>query len=737
MISLEEIKSDGGAQVVTADDLARLKNEARGIDTVLQYDIWSKRQVAENTRYARWDGQSPDGRKRKDYLGKEPLPFEGSSDAQIRTADKVINLRVAEYVTAAMWMNIRTSGVETSDGASAGKIKTLIQWLVRNQWGADWVRQCELLAQYQEGDSPGAAICMVDWVRERALEMREITPADIAGIIAEMTQQELTPDVQQEIVDMATNPLRAEELSDILAGIFPNMKAARIKDVVKQLHAEGKASFPAPYTRVNMPELAALRVYEDVFFPANTINLQSARVIFRRQWLTRAEVLERAATEGWDPEFVADVAGDGERNAGAEAKSMFQDYSRYLLARATQFSNIEPRKGLFEIVTAFERLVNEDGVPGIYVTICSCGSEAAAKKRELFNRKHGKYPFVWFSTESITSVLVDARGVPELAMTLQNEKKLYRDSFSDHVQVTTNPPMLKPAGSARYDLLRTPFGEIDAGLRDRFEYLKGPDYPRAAETMLATVDKDVAEYFGLAHPEVDKETVQMLRQRRINRFMCSLSEVLYMAVECYQQFATPEDLQRIVGGAGMQVPKDMQEIQGRYDVNLYVDSRDWDMEFLKLKADMILNYVKRLDPHNIVDNDPVAAQLLAAVDPNLAELAVRPANAASAQEIAAATDAFIKCLNGVRPEMSEGGINAQLRLQVFQGLVQQRQANPAAYPPLAPASMALIQEYIQYLTFQVKQYDQNPQTGRLGVDVTKTDAEIQAISGQMAAGGGR
>jgi len=100
---------------------------------------------------------------------------------------------------------------------------------------------------------------------------------------------------------------------------------------------------------------------------------------------------------------------------------------------------------------------------------------------------------------------------------------------------------------------------------------------------------------------------------------------------------------------------------------LYVDVRDWDIETLKAKGDFLLNYVKRLDPHNIVDTDPVAAQLLAAWDPNMAELAVRPAAAANASEMRAATDAFIKCLNGVRPEMSEGGINAPLRLQVFQG----------------------------------------------------------------------
>lgn len=732
MISLQEIKGDGGGKPVSAEDLAAIKAEARNIDSILQFDIWQKRLYAENTRYARWEGQSPDGRKRREYMNTEPLPFEGAMDSQQRTADKIINSRVAEYVTAADRMNVRTGGMESSDAAAAGKIKTLIQWLVRNQWGAEWMRQVELAAQYQEGDSPGAAIMWVDWVQERALELKEITPADLAAIVAEMVQGQLTPEMQAEIVDVATNPARAEELQGVLAGVFPDLKPKRIKDVVEQLQTTGRAQFPAPYTRINMPVLAAMRVYEDVFFRPNITDLQTSRIIFRREWLPRAVILERAATQGWDQGFVTDVIGDSENNPGAEQKSMFQDYSRYLLTRATKFQMVEPRKGLYEIVTCLEKLCNDDGVPGVYVTIVSTASEKTAKGREIFNRKHGKYPCVWFSTESITSVLLDARGVPELAGTLQSEKKMYRDSFSDHTQKSTNPPLLKPAGSARYDLLMVPFGEIDAGPRDRFEYLKGPEYPKAAEAMMTTVDLDVCEYFGLPHEKIDPNHTLMLRQRRVNRFLMSLSEVLYMAVELMQQFMTPADLQRVVGGAGMQVPKTIEEIQGKFDVMLYVDVRDWDAEFLKMKGDFLLNYVKRLDPHNIVDTDPVAANLLAAIDPNMAEMAVRPANAANAAEIKAATDAFIKCLNGVRPEMSEGGINAPLRLQVFQGLVQQRQANPAAYPPLAPAGAALIQEYMKYLAFQAQQM-QNADIGRLGVDTSKTDAEIAGGNAPPAA----
>ena len=97
MLSLEEIKGDGGNLPCTDEDLAQIKSEAREIDSVMHQDIWGKRLWTEDTRYARWGGQSPDGRKREDFIGSAPLPFEGAMDAKIFTADDIINDRVARH----------------------------------------------------------------------------------------------------------------------------------------------------------------------------------------------------------------------------------------------------------------------------------------------------------------------------------------------------------------------------------------------------------------------------------------------------------------------------------------------------------------------------------------------------------------------------------------------------------------------------------------------------------------
>jgi hypothetical protein len=59
----------------------------------------------------------------------------------------------------------------------------------------------------------------------------------------------------------------------------------------------------------------------------------------------------------------------------------------------------------------------------------------------------------------------------------------------------------------------------------------------------------------------------------------------------------------------------------------------------------------------------------------------------------------------------------------LQAEIDQRQANPAAFPILSKASQLLIQERLDYLEFQAAQM-QNAQTGRVGVNTKKTDEEI-------------
>jgi len=453
-----------------------------------------------------------------------------------------------------------------------------------------------------------------------------------------------------------------------------------------------------------------------------------------RRWLSRADVLERSATDGWDEGFVQELIGEGgprisrmdTNGRGKEGESAFDEMDQTRVADGVEHSDI--RKGLFEVLYVYQRAANEDGIPGIYVTVMSGLCETPATEMRLFDRAHGLYPFVAFAREYLSARLTDTRGVPELAMSQQNMAKLIKDSVADHVQVTVNPPKLVPKGSTRFTQGDTPFGEIPVGPRDRYEYMQRPAYPAAAEWVQKDLRMEHNQYWGRATEDVPETLRLTLQQRRVDRFLASVKDCLMMAWQCIQEKMPAERLQRIAGGQGLPVARDPAEIQGKYDLMLSYDVRDMDLEYVTRKAEVVLKYIRPIDAKATVQYERVAARILQSVDPNWAEEAILPEQVAEEREARETQNALVLMLNGSRPPMPEGGINAGLRRQVLEGELQQREQNPGAYPPVAPASRMLIEEYLKYLEFMEQQVA-NAETGRVGVDTEKTDREIAGAQG--------
>jgi hypothetical protein len=316
--------------------------------------------------------------------------------------------------------------------------------------------------------------------------------------------------------------------------------------------------------------------------------------------------------------------------------------------------------------------------------------------------------------------------VPELAMSDQASLKLLKDSREDHTQVSTLPPIKRPPNKPHYVIEYAPMGEIESNSREPTEFMTPPLYPTSNDKYKEEIRRDMAEFWGRAHPEVNEMLVQLCQQDFVDSFLDGVAGIYAMSIQLAQEFMPDEMIARVVGGNGLPVARSRKEIQGQFDMSMAYDVRDMDGAKLKEKAELVLNYVKALDVRSRVQYDDIAAEVLAAIDPVWAERFVRTADQADTREVEEARAALVMLLNGSRAPMPEGGINAPLRLQVVQGEIQKRQANPAAYPPISAASAALITEYMDYLEFQGKQM-QNAVTGRIGVDVEKTDAEIEGM----------
>jgi hypothetical protein len=713
-----EVKSGTENGAIGVDELQELKDLVSEIRTEISDDVQANRQTHENTRFCLWDGQSPDGRKRAATLGRKPLPFEGASDTQLRLADKIINKHTRELVTAATRVVPKVVGMEGTDDGFAGRMGTLIRWLVRSQWGAEYRRQVELMAQYAEGDTPGAAVAMVDWVKEIALEIRTVTQEDVILLAAKFGAG---PEDAADLADIVRNPARLEELKGLLKMLAPSMTNKTLTKAAEELQAGMETTFPAPYLKVNMPMFRALRLYEDIFIPANTTDIQKTRVAFLRHWYSEVELRGKVATDGWSKTFVDKLVGHeyGEKNPGQgyESQSAFQDTLAGQDAKFGQTSELDRRKGLFEVLTAFQPSVNEDGVPGIYMRVFSSFVDEPAKDRELFARKHGKMPFVWFSREYLTSRIMDSRGVAQLVATQQSSLKMLHDSFEDSTQVTINPPIKKPQGKAQYQLTIEPFGQLELGRNEDVKYMEIPTYPAAAGEHETRVRREVAEYFGIPMgKEIDPALVLSCMQDRVDRFLWSLSDVFKMTLQLCQENMPDEMIQRIMG-AKVDVQRGRQEIQGQFDLFLSFDVRDLDMETFARKCELMLKYARPMDVRNTVPWDRMVARILQAVDPNWADEMIPPEEA-DAKEIADQKNNLAKIFTGIRPDRPDRGLNFPLRMSVTEQELNERSQNPQAYPALSPASAALLQEELDWLKFQSQQME-NATIGRKGY--TETD----------------
>lgn len=746
--TISKVAGDGATGVVgQLDTFKKIIGEIRSecADT-----IRTSRREYENIVFCKWEGQRIDGRKRKETLNKDPKPFEGASDNRVRLADKLIREHVMDYIAGAIRAKKQFMPMEGMDNYTAAKLDILVKWIISTYWADQFVTQMKLMGRYMEQDTPAVGCAMVDWVEERRLEYRTIEPLDLVDMYVQKQQADPSgavadqadssePDgdgkatevqmMAETIIDMCTMATMLPDLEKFLIDIM-ELKPARARKAARELQKNGKAEIPIPYLFKRGPECVAMRLFDDVFVPANTTDPERARIVYRREWLTEPEIRERATRLKWDPDFVnellgLDESGNSQQAKGHEGKSGFEESSADTRVN-TNTSETAFRKGLWEIITAWHYATNDEGVMGIYTTTFSFFCQKEARASEPFRRKHGKMPFVWQKREELNDRLMDSRGIPELVSTDQQTFKLLRDSFEDHTQVATLPPIKVPPNKPHFRVDIAPLGRVESNSRETTEFMMPPPYPISADKHWDKVRREVNEDWGRADKDSDPDLVNAIKQDRVNTFLALITKIVKMSVQLCQEFMPDDMYARIIGGNGVAIDRTVKEIQGQFDMTMIVDVQDLTLEGVTKKAEVVGNILKPMDVRSTIPYDSIIRSSIAAIDPTWAE-AMPTIEAADKRETDDEKAAFVKMLNGVRPDMPESGINAPLRLQALQAEIAPRQANPDAFPALSQASTLLIQERLDYLNFQASQM-QNAVTGRIGVNVKKTDEKISTPS---------
>jgi hypothetical protein len=702
-------RGDGNSRPMPADKFTALKEEFEQMATDAGKSCNDRRELAEDTLYCRWAGQSPDGRKHAEALdGEKPFPFEGASDARVRTADGIGQEQVIVLMASLMRMQLGVKGTEATDMELAADVNVLWRWLEKNQLGAEWFVENTKLAQYRQNDSPAVGIMQVWWDEQKALKPVDITPelvVETALKDAAARGAQVTPEQAADLQDMLVNVARTDELAGLLLSLWPELPEASAKTAAGELQEAGTTTIAYPYTCENRLRVKARRLFDDIFVPENTSDLQRARVIFVREWFTEPELREKDAKGEFKAGFLEAVL----KHEGASGWKHFAhmtvagDYSEATVERTW---DKESQRGQYEIITAFFRASNKLGIPGIYTVVYHHEVEDPGSDMELFNSPKGRYPFFANPREIRTDKLWETRGLSELSATEQAALKQLHDSFMDHVQLVTIPPVEVPANRPKMALVWQPLSQIKTMRSGEIRPIVLGQYPVANDKVTMNIDARLARYFGLMTASNTPDWVRLYQNFLTDSYFVHIAEVVRYGLALAWEYLPDETLARVLGH---QIPHDQDQME--YDVQIAFEAGMLNLDFLKTVGEMISSYVLQWDTQSTVQRDKLVRWFFSALSPTLAQELLVPAEQANQREVEDEQKCFTMIAAGIEPPMVTQGQNYQLRLQTE---MQIGKSNPEAWDKLTPKSHEILEARLKFLEQQVTQ-QQNAQIGRTGV----------------------
>lgn len=705
------LKGDGGTIAVTEDRLNWLKDEFRHIMTYAGWSVNDRRLLSEDTRYCRWPGQSADGRKHENTdNGRPAFPFEGASDVRLRLADEIVMEQVILIMASVMRMQLKFTSPDPAKSKLGDQLATLWEWTKANQLKREWFFELRRLLQFRQGDSPAVGIMQVYWKEETSLQLITVTAEEaIAEVIKAAADRgdQVTQDVENSLEAAFKDPAQEDLLTGIIAAHWPDISPARAKKAAKDMVEEGQATFPYPVAKKGRAALRARRLMDDMFVPDNTDQFQRCRVMYVREWFTATELMDKDRKGEFLPGFVEEVL----KHEGETCWRHYThfhvngDYSDSIIERAW---DRERYRGQYELLTAHFKAANKDGITGIYSVRYHFAVEQPGSDMELAAYQDGDYMFTEFSREVTTGRLWDTRGIAELSMTEQQALKTLHDSFIDHSQLSTVPPIKVPASRPKMALVIRPLGLIKENRPGEINFMTPPAYPATNDKANERINARVDRYFGRMADSNSKDWIRVYGQDLVDMFLIDLVEVVRKILQLQQQFMDVETLQRVLGPDAVPIAKTVEEIQGQFDVELSFDAGMLSLEYVKIIAGLVTDYAFKWDDAGLIRRDELENWFFSSLSPALARRLLRTIKSANQNEVSAAQQDFVKIKAGIEPDRPTEGVDFDTRLNTILGIGQ---SNPEAFATLTPTSRKILEEHIKYLQGQVQQ-EQNAVIGR-------------------------
>lgn len=641
---------------------------------------WYLQSTRDSYDYRRniWPGKAKDLRKH----GADAFPWEGAADTEVQIIDERINTYVALFMSALSRANIRAYPVEMGDMGRARTVSAFLKWMV-SSYIPDFKRQMELGANYLL--ERGMMVTYVGWKKADRTYLQKLDLQQIA---------QTSPDLAKAVLDGGVD----EKLVEMLKQAFKGVSDKRAKKALKQLRNEGVAELPVVRESINCPEACALAPDGDVFFPAYTTDPQRSPYCFYRVLHTSQELHQKAATAGWDEDWVDWVVDNC-------ATSI--DVNDPRTNTATNRSASEQTNELYEVIYCYQRLISdEDHSEGIYCTIFSPRytgktDEPKFAKFELLNG-YDDYPFVVTRLSEDNKRLYELATIPEQLRGIQWNVKVERDSRIDRNSLATIPPIMHPVGNPPSDWgpgVRVPY-------RRAGEFMFGPvpQYNAGSNEIENTLIEQADRLMGL---DMENPLSVQRQQYFVDKFLSHVRDVIRLAYKCYQRFG-PEEVYFRVTGTTDPVRFGRGDPNENFDITINFDVLSNDPENLEKQLQQFVSLIQ-LDREGRINMGRLLEVLAGAVNPALADAVLQPAQEAQQQIVQQVTTDLSKIYAGIEVGARPNGY--QVAMQVIQQYLQQPDVMQRAQQD--KAFQDRLRKYADQYSFMAQQA-QNAEIGRVG-----------------------
>lgn len=650
------------------------------------------------SRYAIWNGQSADGKKHaREGNGKiEPTPWDGASDLRVYLIDQAINYKVARNGLALKKANMSAVPVNGNDIERANVVGNYMRWVKETQI-PDLEREGELLSNFIQ--EKGVALTGQFWQTKQEKTLVVLKLTDL---------QRQFPKINMQAA------FNHPELEDRILAVIEEtygVSAKKARAVLKDLRKTGESTIPTLGREISRPIVRAFCLDRDVFIPSWATDLETCPYIWRVEYFTAEQMRAFIHTEEWDEDWVEQAI----LKCRGQMITSVPDSTLQPISRSFVYVD---RKALYTdligVVFGYRRLSDEDGVPGIYLTIFNPLMPKDEKQRGyahdgLLGYKHGEYPFVKHSREVLSRKFHDSRGLAEPGKAFQDQIKAHRDSRCDAASVAILPPVCYPLG--RPPTRWGPGARIPERRPGEYHYADRPGEDPNTDASESLLVKTFNEYAGIVNPNEDPTMANTMAQWETQKFLGGWQKVYRQVWKLYQQYGDEKVMFRVMG---MQKapPQVMEkgEPDEDYEFWLTFDTSSMNQEAQTEKLENIAKICATADKYGQVDYSQLLQLMLESVDSSIAERIILPKDSASQQFVSKEQDAIAKISAGMDQDIHPGD-PADMGIQVIQQYAQ---------APDVQQRLQTDKPFATRLEKRLKQYQfqktqaQNANIGRLG-----------------------